>query len=94
MSEARTEIEKLQQQQTTGAIEQNKIHQVERLNYQNEITSLKSQLQQAEIKFAQEVQNAKTTIDNLQINLNEQRNKNDVSGVCFCLLFCMFVVFV
>lgn len=54
---------------------------MERLNLQNEITSLKSQLQQTEIKFAQEIQTARTTINNLEASLVEQKNKNDVSFV-------------
>lgn len=79
LSESRTEIQNIQQQQTNGTIEQNKLHQVERLNLQNEITSLRSQLQQAETKHAQEVQTVRNTIINLEANLTEQKNKNDVS---------------
>lgn len=89
LSDARTEIQTLQQQQTNGTLEQNKIHQVERLNLQNEITSLKSQLQQVETQYAQEVQTARTTINNLEANLIEQKNKNDVSVVLVFFCFCM-----
>lgn len=91
LTDARTELQTLQQQQTNGTLEQNKIHQVERLNLQNEITSLKSQLQQVETQYAQEVQTARTTINNLEANLIEQKNKNDVSVfVCFSGFACRF----
>lgn len=93
MAESHTENEKLQQQQTSGTIEQNKIHQVERLNLQNEITSLKSQLQQTETRLTQEIQTAQTTINNLESSLTEQKNKNDVSCVfCVCVFLFFFVV--
>lgn len=89
----RADLDELQQEQSNlqsnGVEEQNKAYEIERLNLQNEIASLKSQLQQTQSEYDKKLSMTNTTLEKLQAELTEQRSKNNVSCIVLSLL-CMW----
>ena len=69
----------LQAAHANSSVEENKAHKVEILNLRNELTSVKTQLQQTEKKYVAELDATKKTVSGLQNELDEQRTKNNVS---------------
>lgn len=85
LKKVQEENSQLHEANVSGSIERNKAHQVELLNVRNELTSVRSQLKQAEEKYATEVS---ATIKQLENELDQQKMKNNVS-----FYFRRFIVF-
>lgn len=86
LKKVQEENAQLHEANVSGSIERNKVHQVELLNLRNELTSVRSQLKQAEEKYATEVS---TTVKQLEKELDLQKIKNNVSFKLNILLFCL-----
>lgn len=87
--DAQTEKSELQMLKANGLAKEDQSHKEELLNLQNELSSVKSELQHEKIKYTAELNASKTSLNQLEQDLNEQKNKNNVSwSECnFCLLF-------
>lgn len=74
----------------------NKMKEIEVLNLQNELSSLRAHLQQKESQLNTELEKSKKNITELQNELQEQRNKNDVSVLYYLVVnnsFCFLLMF-
>ncbi|KAK4885227.1 hypothetical protein RN001_001498 [Aquatica leii] len=77
LKEVQSEKSELQQIKENGIAQENQVHKEELLNLHNELSSVKSQLQFVETKYAEDLDNSKKTVNDLKTELEEQKEKNN-----------------
>lgn len=64
-----------------GLAQENQIHKAELLNLDNELSSVKSELQFVQSKYSADMNASKNMVKQLQTELDEQKTKNNVSNL-------------
>lgn len=86
------EKKKLEMEKTESS--NSKVKEIEVLNLQNELSSVRAHLQQKESQLSKELEKTRINIKNLESELQEQRNKNDVSVSLIVSLSFFFVLLI
>ncbi|KAF5308177.1 hypothetical protein FQR65_LT06357 [Abscondita terminalis] len=77
LKDVQAEKMELQQIRENGIAQENQVHKEELLNLHNELSSVNSELQLVQKKYAEDLDNSKKTVNDLKVELEEQKEKNN-----------------
>lgn len=88
------EVEKAHLEAANGAASEERSKEIELLNVQNELSSVRGQLQHKEAQYAADISEIRKLLGNAENEVKIQKEKNDVSETYFhsCTVQCKIIV--